>query len=161
MVYYYKIDFKKGKFILNEQNADEYAVFLEAFEVEVLKKMLENSFFNSPLKRLDYLRGVLDMDDEDGIDVGSYYSLVKAIVNQSFQADFKIAETQYYVHVLPGYSGYLNVSPGNAFSLNDNEEWSVTKTKFTKEEIEELKKMPSLKGINFDTCLERVEEDEE
>lgn len=163
MVYYYKIDFKKGKFILTENNVDEHSVFLKDFEVEVLKKMLENSFFNSPLKCLDYLRGALDMDEEDGIDVGSYYSLVKAIVNRSFQTDFEIAEPMYYVHVLPKEAeGYLNANENalDGFYFDTKKQWGGSQTKFTKEEIEKLKKYPKLKGINFDKCLERVEEDD-
>lgn len=161
MVYYYEIDFKKGKFILTENNVDEHSAFLEAFEVDVLKKTLENKFFNSDLKRLDYLRGVLDMDDENGIDVGSYYSLVKAVVNQSFRTNFKIKEPKFYVHVLPIYEGYLNISEEtpNAFYFDTKNQWKGNQVKFTKEEIEELKKYPQLKGINFDECLERVEED--
>lgn len=163
MVYYYKIDFKKGKFILTENNVDEHSVFLEDFKVEVLKKMLENSFFNSPLKCLDYLRGALDMDEEDGIDVGSYYSLVKAIVNRSFQTDSEINEPKFYVHVLPICEGYLNATGDvpNGFYFDTKNQWGGSKTEFTKEEIEELKKMPSLKGINFDECLEEVQEDED
>lgn len=163
MVYYYKIDFKKGKFILteNKNNVDEHSVFLEDFKIEVLKKMLENSFFNSPLKCLDYLRGALDMDEEDGIDVGSYYSLVKAIVNRSFQTDFEIAEPKYYVRVLPSQIGYLNAFSDDEFSLDDNEERGNAKTKFTKSEIEDMKCDEHFKGINFDECLEEVKEDEE
>lgn len=162
MVYYYKIDFKKGKFILTENNVDEHSVFLEDFEVEVLKKMLENSFFNSPLKCLDYLRGALDMDEEDGIDVGSYYSLVKAIVNRSFQTDFEIAEPMYYVHVLPGDEGYLNKISDDKFHLSDNSEWgNIDKNWFTKSEIEMMKQDERFKGINFDECLEEALEDDE
>lgn len=158
MIYYYKIDIKDNIF-LTEHNVDEHSVFLSEFEVDFLRKVLENELLDSLLKRLDYLRGALEA--EDGIEIKSYYVLVQALVTQSFQTFFKIAEPKYYVHVFPGYGGYLNVAPGNAFSLNDNEEWGVTKTKFTKEEVEELKKMPSLKGINFDECLEEVQEDED
>ena len=158
MVYYYKIDFKKGKFILTENNVDEHSVFLEDFKVEVLKKMLENSFFNSPLKCLDYLRGALDMDEEDGIDVGSYYSLVKAIVNRSFQTDFEIAEPKFYVHVLPTPFDYLNVKHDGTVSIDDSTERGGFKTKFTMVEIEKMKHDSRFKGINFDKCLEEVEE---
>lgn len=162
MVYYYEIDFKKGKFILTENNVDEHSAFLEAFEVDVLKKTLENKFFNSDLKRLDYLRGVLDMDDENGIDVGSYYSLVKAVVNRSFKTDSEISEPKFYVHVLPICEGYLNIDQAtpNGFYFDTKNQWGGSKTEFTKSEIEKMKYDEHFKGINFDECLERVEEDD-
>ncbi|GET11631.1 hypothetical protein SN811_01310 [Ligilactobacillus agilis] len=160
MVYYYKIDLKKGNFILSEHDADEHAVFLEYFDVEFLRRMVENRFINSTLECLDYLRG--DLEVEGGIDVENYYSLSKVIVNRSFKTDFEIVKQRYYVHVLPQKKGYLNMSqaPTNEFYIDTKGETGEFKTKFTKKEIEVFKEMPSLKGINFDECLEEVEDDE-
>lgn len=157
-MYYYEIDLKDN-FILTELRVDEHSVPLNEFEVEFLRKVLKNKMINNLLKRLDYLRGALEA--KDGIEIESYYALVKALVTQSFQTDFKIAEPRYHVHVLPGESeGYLNASedaPGKFFFDTKNQ-WGGSQTKFTKEEIEELKKRPELKGINIDECLEEVEE---
>ena len=161
MIYNYEIDIKDNIF-LTEHNVDEHSVFLSEFEVDFLRKVLENELLDSLLKRLDYLRGALEA--EDGIELKSYYVLVQALVNQSFQTFFKIAEPKFYVHVLPGTSeGYLNVSEDypDDFCFDTKNQWGGSQTKFTKEEIEELKKRPKLKGINFDECLEQVLENEE
>lgn len=161
MIYYYKIDFKKGKFILTEHNVDEHSVFLSEFEVDFLRKVLENELLDSLLKRLDYLRGALEA--EDGIGLKSYYVLVQALVTQSFQTFFKIAEPLYYVHVLPICEGYLNVSEEGLGGIyfDTKKQWGGSKTKFTKFEIEGMKYDKHFKGINFDECLEEVSEDED
>lgn len=160
MIYNYEIDIKDNIF-LTEHNVDEHSVFLSEFEVDFLRKVLENELLDSLLKRLDYLRGALEA--EDGIGLKSYYVLVQALVTRSFQTFFKIAEPKYYVHVLPVYGGYLNVDKEtpNGFYFDTKNQWGGYRTEFTKEEIEELKKRPELKGINFDECLEEVLEDEE
>lgn len=155
MIYHYEIDVR-GNFYLTENNVDERSVPLNEFEVKFLREVLENELLDNFLKRLDYLRSALEA--EDGIELESYYALVKALVTQSFQTDFKIEEPKYYVRVLPLYGGYLNADKEtpNRFYFDTKSEWGESQTKFTKEEIEKLKKMPSLKGINFDKCLERV-----
>lgn len=157
MMYYYEID-KKGNFILSGHDIHEHAVTLNEFQVKFLKKVLENKMLNIFLKQSDYLRGALEA--EDGIDLETHYRLVKALVNRSFETDFEIEEPKFYVHVLAGEYGYLNVLPGNKPFLNSNEEWDDLKTKFTKFEIEGIKYDERFKGINFDACLERVEEDD-
>lgn len=157
MIYNYEID-EKGNFVLSGHDIHERTVTLNEFQVKFLKKVLQNKTLNIFLKQSDYLRGALEA--EDGIDLETHYRLIKALVNRSFKTDFEINEPKYYVHVFPGYAGYLNVAPGNAYSLNDNEEWGNVKTKFTKFEIEGLKYDEHFKGINFDACLERVEEDD-
>lgn len=157
-MYYYKIDIKDN-FILTELKVDDHSVPLSEFEVEFLRKVLKNKLLDNLLKRLDYLRGALEA--EDGIEIESYYALVEALVTQSFQTDFKIAEPLYYVHVLPrAIEGYLNVDHDipNEFCFSTKYQWGKSQTEFTKEEIEELKKRPEFKGINFDECLEEVEE---
>lgn len=157
MIYHYEIDIKDNIF-LTEHNVDEHSVFLSEFEVDFLRKVLENELLDSLLKRLDYLRGALKA--KDGIELKSYYVLVQALVTQSF----KIAKPLYYVHVLPGTrGGYLNANEEvpNGFYFDTKKQWGRSQTKFTKEEIEELKKRPELKGINFDECLEEVPEDED
>lgn len=157
MIYNYEIDIKDNIF-LTEHNVGEHSVFLSEFEVDFLRKVLENELLDSLLKRLDYLRGALEA--EDGIELKSYYVLVQALVTQSFQTFFKIAEPKYYVHVLPIFEGYLNIFSNGEFSLDDNEERGAAKTKFTKFEIESMKYDKHFKGINFDECLEEVSEDE-
>lgn len=158
MFYYYEID-ENGNFVLRGHDIHEPAVTLNEFQVKFLKELLENKMLNNFLQRSDYLRGALE--SEDGIDLETHYRLIKALVNRSFETEFKIAEPRYYVHVLPTFEGYLNVQPGNELFLDDNSELGNAKTKFTKFEIEGMKYDEHFKGINFDKCLERVEEDED
>lgn len=161
MVYYYEID-ENGNFILSGHDIHERTVTLNEFEVKILKRILDNDLLSDFLERLDCLRNFLE---EGSIDPETHYRLVAALVDWSFETDFEIAEPKFYVHVLPGTSeGYLNASENapNGFYFDTKNQWGGSQTKFTKEEIEELKKRPELKGINFDECLEEVlEEDEE
>lgn len=160
MVYYYEID-ENDNFVLSGHDIHKRTVTLNGFEVEFLRKVLENELLDSLLKRFDYLRGALEA--ENGIELKTYYVLIKALVNQSFRTNFEVIEPRYYVHVLPDHEGYLNANQDafNGLYFDTKKQWGGSQTKFTKEEIEELKKMPSLKGINFDECLEEVQEDED
>lgn len=159
MVYYYEID-ENGNFILSGHDVHEHTVTLNEFQVKILKRILGNDLLSNFLERSDCLRNFLE---EGSIDLETHYRVIKALVNRSFETDFEIGEPKFYVHVLPVYEGYLNVDQEtpNGFYFDAKNQWGGSQTKFTKEEIKELEKMPSLKGINFDTCLERVEEDED
>lgn len=159
MVYYYEID-ENGNFILSGHDIHEHTVTLNEFEVKVLKRILNNDLLDNFLERLDCLRSFLE---EGSIDSETHYRLVAALVDWSFETDFEIAEPKYYVHVLPICEGYLNATGDvpNGFYFDTKKQWGGSKTKFTKEEIEELKKYPELKGINLDECLEEVPEDED
>ena len=159
MVYYYEID-ENGNFILSGHDIHEPAVTLNEFQVKVLKRILDNDLLGNFSERSDCLRNFLE---EGSIDLETHYRLIKALVNRSFKTDSEIEEPKYYIRVLPDNEGYLNATGDvpNGFYFDTKNQWGGSKTKFTKEEIEELKKYPELKGINFDKCLERVEEDEE
>ena len=159
MLYYYEID-ENGNFILSGHDIHEHTVTLNESPVKALKRILNNDLLGNFLERLDCLRNFLE---EGSIDVETHYRLIKALVNRSFETDSEIAEPKFYVHVLPICEGYLNTSEEtpNGFYFDTKNQWGGSKTKFTKEEIEELKKYPELKGINLDECLEEVPEDED
>ena len=74
--------------------------------------------------------------------------------------NYEIDEPKYYVHVLPNQEGYLNVSSIDGVFLDNELERGGFKTEFTKSEIEKMKCDERFKGINFDECLEEVQEDE-
>lgn len=158
MAYYYEID-ENGNFILSGHDIHERAVTLNKSQVKVLKRVLDNDLLGNFLERSDCLRNFLK---EGSIDLETHYKLIKALVNWSFETDFEIAEPKFYVHVLPeANEGYLNEDTPGDFYFDTKKQWGGSQTKFTKEEIGELKKRPELKGINFDECLEEVPEDEE
>lgn len=159
MVYYYEID-ENGNFVLSGHDIHERVVTLNESQVKILKRILDNDLLGNFLERSDCLRNFLEEGD---IDLETHYRLIKALVNRSFETDFEIGEPKFYVHVLPICEGYLNVdqeTPKGIYFDTKNQ-WGGSKTKFTKFEIEGMKYDKHFKGINFDNCLERVEEDEE
>lgn len=133
-------------------------VCLNKTEVNFLVKMLKIGRLNTPLHYLDYLRGALEAIN--GIDLTTYYSLVRVIVDRHFTTDFKIKEPRYYVHILPTPFDYLNVRDDGTVSITDSRErvGASVKTKFTMAEIEEMKHDSRFKGINFNECLEEVKD---
>lgn len=56
MIYHYEIDIKDNIF-LTEHNVDEHSAFLSEFEVDFLRKVLENELLDSLLKRLEDRKG--------------------------------------------------------------------------------------------------------
>lgn len=133
-------------------------VCLNKTETNFLVKMLKIERLNTPLHYLDYLRGAVEAID--GIDLTTYYSLVRVIVDRHFKTDFKIKEPKYYVHILPSPVEYLNVRYNGRLSITTPTEGDGFKTKFTMAEIEKMKHDSRFKGINFDECLEEVEDDD-
>lgn len=157
MMYYYGID--KNDNIVEDTSSIVLPCFrLNETEVNFLVKMLKIERLNTPLHYLDYLRGAVEAID--GIDLTTYYSLVRVIIDRQFKTDFKIKEPRYYVHILPTPVDYLNMRDDGTFSITTPTERAGFKTKFTMAEIEEMKHDSRFKGINFDECLERVEEDD-
>ena len=159
-MYYYNItEFNEFKERERDGVLYQYAL-LEDYDLKTLKEVLQNPESDS---KGDYLRELTEAYNRNEINEHQYIRLCKAIADGNFAIKTKLKETLYYVHVLPDNEGYLNATGDvpNGFYFDTKNQWGGSKTKFTKEEIEELKKYPELKGINFDKCLERVEEDEE
>lgn len=157
-MYHYNItEFGKFKERKRDNGLYQYSL-LEDYDLKTLKKVLQNPDFDS---KGDYLRELTEEYNQNNINEHQYIRLCKAIADGNFAIKTKLKEPLYYVHVLPGADeGYLNANEDapNGFYFDTKKQWGGSQTKFTKEEIEELKKMPSLKGINFDECLEEVEE---
>ena len=159
-MYYYSItEFNEFK----ERKCDgvlyQYSL-LEDYDLKPLKEVLQN---HDSVTKGDYLRELTEVYNRNEINEWQYIRLCKAIVDGKFAIKTKLKEPLYYVHVLPQEKGYLNMSqaPTNEFYIDTKGETGAFKTKFTKKEIEVFKEMSSLKGINFDECLEEVLEDED
>ena len=158
MIKYYSIT--NGRIIRHEvskETLDRVYHKLKPFEHELLKKFSFRTENEGDEALLDLIQLVSYNGD---LTTSRKLEVIGAILAGEFTVDYG----RYYVHVLPGTNeGYLNVSEDNPneFCFSTKYQWGESQTKFTKEEIEELKKYPQLKGINFDNCLERVEEDEE
>lgn len=156
-MYYYNIT-EFGK--LKERKCDgvlyQYSL-LEDYDLKPLEEALQNPDCDT---KGDYLRELTEEYNRNEINEYQYIRLCKAIADGKFAINTKLEERLYYVHVLPDNEGYLNASEDapNGFYFDTKKQWGGSQTKFTKEEIEELKKRPELKGINFDNCLELAEE---
>ena len=157
MIKYYSII--NGRCIRREvpkKSLDRVYHKLKPFEHELLKKFSFRTDNEGDEALLDLMQLVSYNGD---LTTSRKLEVIGAILAGEFTVDY----SRYYVHVLPGADeGYLNASDEvpNGFYFDTKNQWGGSKTKFTKEEIEELKKYPELKGINFDECLERVEKDE-
>ncbi|GET12337.1 hypothetical protein SN811_08370 [Ligilactobacillus agilis] len=157
-MYYYNItEFNEFKERKRDGVLYQYAL-LEDYDLKTLKKVLQNP--DSDTKG-DYLRELTEVYNRNEINEYQYIRLCKAIADGKFAIKTKLKEPLFYVHVLPKETeGYLNANENalDGFYFDTKKQWGGSQTKFTKEEIEELKKYPQLKGINFDECLEEVEE---
>lgn len=160
-MYYYNItEFNEFKERKRDGVLYQYAL-LEDYDLKALKEVLQNSDCDG---KGGYLRELTEQYNQNKINEHQYIRLCKAIADGKFAIETKLKEPLYYVHVLPQEpEGYLNANQEalNGFYFDTKKQWGGSQTKFTKEEIDELKKRPKLKGINFDKCLERVEEDED
>lgn len=158
MIKYYSIT--NGRSIRHEiskKDLDRVYHKLKPFEHELLKKFSFRTEKEGDEASLDLIQLVSYNGD---LTVSRKLKIIGAILAGEFTVDYG----RYYVHVLPQQTeGYLNASDEvpNGFYFDTKNQWGGSKTKFTKEEIEELKKYPELKGINFDKCLEEVQEDED
>lgn len=158
MIKYYSIT--NGRSIRHEVSKDTLDRTyhkLKPFEHELLKKFSFRTEQEGDEASLDLIQLVSYNGD---LTTSRKLEVIGAILAGEFTVDYR----RYYVHVLPGTSeGYLNASEDNPgkFYFDTKNQWGGSQTEFTKEEIEELKKRPELKGINFDECLEEVQEDED
>lgn len=77
----------------------------------------------------------------------------------------RLDDPKYYVRLLASDNeSYLRICRSSdnkvesIYFYGKEEEYLREQTKFTKSEIEEMKQDPKFNGINFDNCLEPVEE---
>lgn len=157
MIKYYSIT--NGRSIrrdVSKETLDRTYHKLNPFEHELLKKFSFRTENEGDEASLDLIQLVSYNGD---LTTSRKLEVIGAILAGEFTVDYR----RYYVHVLPQEKGYLNIqAPTNEFYIDTKVETGEFKTKFTKKEIEVFKEIPSLKGINFDECLEEVlEEDEE
>ena len=156
MIKYYSIT--NGRSIRHEvskKTLDRTYHKLKPFEHELLKKFSFRTENEGDEASLDLIQLVSYNGD---LTTSRKLEVIGAILAGEFTVNYG----RYYVHVLPDNEGYLNASEDapDGFYFDTKKQWGGSQTKFTKEEIEKFKKYPELKGINFDECLERVEEDD-
>lgn len=158
MIKYYSIT--NGRIIRHEvskETLDRVYHKLKPFEHELLKKFSFRTENEGDEALLDLIQLVSYNGD---LTTSRKLEVIGAILAGEFTVDYG----RYYVHVLPGTNeGYLNANENapDGFYFDTKNQWGGSQTEFTKEEIEELKKCPELKGINLDECLEEVPEDED
>lgn len=105
----------------------------------------------------------LNFDKENfviyGIDEDNSSALVaqNSIINEFYTKAIKLMrnyETKYTINITGDKDGYLLIDRGNYhLSLGSIEDEVVYISHFTKSEIEDMKKDPRFKGINFDKVI--------
>lgn len=159
-MYFYKID--NGEFQETKLDAKEYAVLLSKDEVKTLREIIKRAYSTETHELILTASNAYMCNPK--IENLSYVRIVKALVDHKFVTKTKLKDPLYYIHVLPTAEGYLNFVKTFKYPLlRQNRETPNLeyKVRFTKAEIEELKRNERFKSINFDKCLEEVEEDEE
>ena len=139
------------------EDKDHDYQFLDSSEVALLKELLHDP---RRMYRSDFLQAITDRYASDKFNENECIRFSKAIIDHRFVTDEELEVPRYYVHVLPTEQGYLNIRLRDMIPLLGDTEEGWYKMKFTKTEIEELKQDPKFKGIDFDNCLEEVEDDE-
>lgn len=159
-MYFYKID--NGEFQETKLDAKEYAVLLSKDEVKTLREIIRRAYSTETQELILTASNAYMCDPK--IENQSYVRIIKALVDHRFVTKTKLKDALYYIHVLPTAEGYFNFVKTFRYPLlRQNRETPNLeyKVKFTKAEVEELKRNERFKSINFDNCLEEVEEDEE
>ena len=159
-MYFYKID--NSEFKETKLDEKECAVLLSKDEIKILKEIIKNAYSTETHELI--LTASRAYMCNPNIKNLSYVRIVKALVDHKFVTKTKLKDPLYYIHVLPTAEGYLNFVKTFKYPLlRQNRETPNLeyKVKFTRAEIEELKRNERFKSIDFDNCLEEVEEDEE
>lgn len=157
-MYFYKIN--DGEFQETKLGEKECAVLLSKDEVKTLKEIIKRAYSTETQELILTASNAYMCDPK--IENQSYVRIVKALVDHRFVTKTKLKDPLYYIHVLPTAEGYLNFVKTFKYPLlRQNRETPNLeyKVKFTKAEVEELKRNERFKSINFDKCLEEVEED--
>ena len=128
---------------------------LNKHEFETLHDLALDLSDSSDEETLNFITRVLSAST---LSYSSNLKIIKAFLVGEFVVDFS---KQYAIHVLPGDDNYLNfTSEGKPF-ISYMYPREVFKSAFTKDEIEDMKKDERFRAINFDECLEEVQEDED
>lgn len=157
-MYFYKIN--NGELQETKLDAKECAVLLSKDEVKILKEIIKNAYSTETHELILTASNAYMCNPK--IENLSYVRIVKALVEHKFVTKTKLKDPLYYIHVLPTAEGYLNFVKTFKYPLlRQNRETPNLeyKVKFTKAEVEELKRNERFKSINFDKCLEEVEEE--
>ena len=157
-MYFYKID--NGEFQETKLDEKEYVVLLSKDEIKILKEIIKRAYSTETHELI--LTASNAYMSNPKIENLSYVRIVKALVDHKFVTKTKLKDPLYYIHVLPTAEGYLNFVKTFKYPLLRQNREGVDlgyKVKFTKAEIEELKRNERFKSIDFDNCLEEVEED--
>lgn len=163
-MFYYEIT-NKGK--VEETNTKQpNSAVLTKREVEKMQNIFEEyEPFGTEGSYITMLGAVSELYETKQLDSMEYLHCSKAVVDGGFAMKTRLNDPKYYVRLLASDDeSYLRIcynSDNTAESIyfyGKRAEYLREQTKFTKSEIEELKKDPRFKGINFDNCLELVEE---
>ena len=163
-MFYYKIT-NKGK--VEETNVKQpNSAVLNEYEVKKMQNIFDKcDLFGTEESYITMLSAVNELYDTTQLDSTGYVNCSKAVIDGGFAMKARLNDPKYYVRLLASDNeSYLRICYNSddkvesIYFYGKEGEYLREQTRFTKSEIEEMKKDPRFKGINFDNCLEPVEE---
>ena len=163
-MFYYEIT-KEGKVEETSTKRPNSAILTE-HEVKRMQNIFdEYDIIGTDGSYIDMLNAVRELYATTKLDDTGYVNCSKAVVDGGFAMKARLDDPKYYVRLLASDNeSYLRICRSSdnkvesIYFYGKEEEYLREQTKFTKSEIEEMKQDPKFNGIDFDNCLEPVEE---
>lgn len=128
---------------------------LNKHEFEILHDLALDLSDSSDEETLNFITRVLSAST---LSYSSNLKIIKAFLVGEFVVDY---DKRYAIHVLPGDDNYLNLTSKGKPFISYMQPREVFKSAFTKDEIADMKKDERFRAINFDKCMEKVNQNED
>lgn len=163
-MFYYEIT-KRGKIEETNTKRPNSAILTE-HEVRKMQNIFEEyEPFGTEGSYIAMLEAVRELYATTKLDDTGYVNCSKAVIDGGFAMKAWLNDPKYYVRLLASDNeSYLRICRNSdnkvesIYFYGKGAEYLREQTKFTKSEIEEMKQDPKFNGIDFDNCLEPVEE---
>lgn len=163
-MFYYEIT-KKGKIKETNTKRPNCAILTE-HEVKRMQNIFnEYDILETDGSYINMLEAVCELYATTKLDDTGYVNCSKAVIDGGFAMKARLDDPKYYVRLLASDNdSYLRICRNSddtvesIYFYGKGAEYLREQTKFTKSEIEEMKQDPKFNGIDFDNCLEPVEE---
>lgn len=163
-MFYYEIT-NEGKIKETNIKNTNSAILTESEVREMQNIFNEYDILGTEGSYITMLNTVNELYATTKLDDTGYVNCSKAVIDGGFAMKARLDDPRYYVRLLASDNdSYLRICRNSddtvesIYFYGKEEEYLREQTKFTKSEIEEMKQDPKFNGINFDNCLEPVEE---